>query len=146
MSLSLPDSSDPWVWVEWMLGQEQDLYVRIMWHNPSTRGSTMTLVPVGCLPPDQWVFTTRRIFFDRTFPVLKYEDWRRREQDVGLEPAADMPWEEEPVSYGEVSPEVADQILSLQLREQEAKEAKARKKKPAKKRSRKPADRPSHAT
>ena len=95
MSLILPDSGDPWHWVEWMLENERELYVRIDYYNPTTRGREITLVPMFCLEPRQWVFNTQRLFFDRTFPVMSYADWREREKKLGYEPAANMPgWEE----------------------------------------------------
>ena len=87
MSL-LPEGGDPWLWVEWMLGKERDLYVRIPWENPRNRGIAMTLVPMLALPPNQWVFHTKRIYFDHTYPVMPYDAWREREERLGMDHAA----------------------------------------------------------
>lgn len=90
------ESSDPWEWVEWMLTHERDLYVRQERINEQ-RGKQMTLIPMFCLDPAQWVFWCKRVFFDRTTPVKTYAAWRAWEAEHDKEPAADMPgWDEKP--------------------------------------------------
>ena len=72
-----------------MLGQEENLFVRIEMEDPRTRGRAMTIVPMVVLPPRQWIFWTQRLFYDRTTPVRTYDAWRAWEQEKGLEPAVD---------------------------------------------------------
>lgn len=90
---ALPESGDPWHWVEWMLECERDLYVRVERLNAKTNSKQMTLVPMLQLSPAEWVFWTKRLFFDKTTTIMPYEDWRKYEERKGWEPATVSPYD-----------------------------------------------------
>lgn len=86
-----PESFDVWEFVRWMLSVEHELFVRIEVLNNETNQKVMTLVPMVALPPDQWCFWAKRLFFDRHAAVRTEAAWRAWEQDYEESPAADYP-------------------------------------------------------
>lgn len=91
---SRPDElSDPWAFVQWMLENEDKLYVRIeVVHPKKNNARLMTLLPIMQLEPQAWIYWTKRFYYDSTTQIRTHDDWRAWEEANEVEPAQESPW------------------------------------------------------
>jgi hypothetical protein len=70
-----PDTYDPWQFIQWVLEQGDDYYVKIPWKDPDTGVTALAYVALPSLPADQWVYWVKRWFVDRSTQVKTAAEW-----------------------------------------------------------------------
>jgi hypothetical protein len=80
-----PDTYDSWQFIQWVLEQGEDYYVKIPVTDPETKITALAYVPIPELPAALWVYWVKRWFVDRSTPVRTAAEWTALEEPTDEE-------------------------------------------------------------